>query len=116
MPLYDYRCEKCSYCFEEINPISECDDDEVCPECLGVAKRVFVGTKIFILKGWCWSNDGYRSSKAPETKAVFNKDGTLKSQDGDKRDWEGEKQIFVMDGKKKGSKPKAGRKRVELTK
>lgn len=39
MPLYDYRCGRCSALFELNVPFGGCDDDAVC-ECGAVADRI----------------------------------------------------------------------------
>lgn len=116
MPIYDYKCPKCKYEFEDIKPILECDKPSKCPKCGKKAQRIFVaqnchGTMTFVLKGWCWSNDGYQGKHWKKTKNVFNKDATLKSQTGDKYDWEDQK-VFDQAPRKGPSKVKTGRKRV----
>jgi putative FmdB family regulatory protein len=40
MPLYEYKCEKCGYRFEEIRPIGKADESCLCPECGEKAKRI----------------------------------------------------------------------------
>ena len=39
MPLYEYR--HCGQKFEKIKPMSECANDESCPECGQMAHRVY---------------------------------------------------------------------------
>jgi len=40
MPVYDYRCRSCDYVFELERPLGYLDD-EACPQCGSVSKRVF---------------------------------------------------------------------------
>lgn len=40
MPVYDYRCYECDAVSQFEMPLGSLDD-QVCPECGGVAKRVF---------------------------------------------------------------------------
>ena len=37
MPVYEWKCPKCSNRFEKIKPIAEFDDDEYCPGCGSLA-------------------------------------------------------------------------------
>ncbi len=38
MPVYEWRCNKCSYEFEKLKPMSQFDEDEYCPKCGYVAQ------------------------------------------------------------------------------
>ena len=113
MALYDYQCEKCMAHFEEICPMDEADEPKKCPCCGEMSPRVFAPTKHFVLKGWGWSNDGYDgvSKESWKQRNVFNRDGTLKSQHGDKNDWGDQKHHDLKAGKKK---EKPGRKKVAV--
>ncbi len=33
MPIYEYRCKSCGYCFEDIRPTDKADDMENCENC-----------------------------------------------------------------------------------
>ena len=52
MPIYNYKCETCSSCFEKRVPRSEFSQPQQC-ECGEYAKRV-VGDIGFVLKGDGW--------------------------------------------------------------
>ncbi len=39
MPIYEYRCPKCSTKFEMLRPISKAEDDAECPKCKQPSKR-----------------------------------------------------------------------------
>ena len=39
MPIYEYSCTKCNNKFEQLRPISQCDQDAECPKCKKPAKR-----------------------------------------------------------------------------
>ena len=41
LPQYDYKCGHCKEGFEVTKPMSECSRDEACPNCGGVARRVY---------------------------------------------------------------------------
>jgi len=116
MPIYTYECKKCLAKFEEIVPISDYEKQQKCPQCGEMSSQIFpVPTTFqFKLMGWGWSNDGYDgvTKKWKNTRNVFNKDGTLKDRDGDKRDWDNEP--VIVDQKPKTDKgPKPGRVRTE---
>ncbi len=40
MPLYEYKCSKCNYKFEELRSISRATEDNTCPVCKAPAKRI----------------------------------------------------------------------------
>lgn len=114
-PLYNYFCKECKTDFEDILRLSECEDPQKCPACGEMAERVFSPCKTFILKGWGWSGDNYEGVEKERwrQKNVFNKDGSLISQEGKKNDWD-EKLIFDMGEKKTLKKEtKSGRKRIK---
>ncbi len=43
MPVYTYRCEKCSESFEKIRPMSRASEPHPCPTCDAEAERVVSG-------------------------------------------------------------------------
>lgn len=66
MPIYEYRCKKCSKEFELIQKITDEPASE-CPDCGGKIERLMSATS-FSLKGSGWYKDGYASSKPGEKK------------------------------------------------
>lgn len=118
MPLYNYFCEKCETDFEDIVRLAESEEPQRCPVCGEMAKKVFSPCKSFILKGWGWSNDNYDGVGKEQwrQKNVFNKDGSLKSQEGDKGDWDNIEKTYDMGKSKTPKKKKAGRKKIEVAK
>jgi len=50
MPTYEYKCEKCDYCFEKIQPINQ-KPIEKCPVCDGHVKRLIGAGAGLIFKG-----------------------------------------------------------------
>ena len=67
MPIYEYRCKKCSKEFELIQKITDEPASE-CPDCGGKIERLVSATS-FTLKGGGWYKDGYASSKPGDKKA-----------------------------------------------
>ncbi|RPJ64106.1 MAG: zinc ribbon domain-containing protein [Dehalococcoidia bacterium] len=39
MPIYEYSCPKCKNKFEQLRPISRCEDDCECPKCKTPSRR-----------------------------------------------------------------------------
>lgn len=66
MPIYEYRCQKCQYQFEEIQKMSD-PPVAVCPKCNGQVERLISQTS-FALKGQGWYKDGYSSVKPEPAK------------------------------------------------
>ncbi|HET6497768.1 MAG TPA: FmdB family zinc ribbon protein [Coriobacteriia bacterium] len=62
MPRYDYRCTECGRGFEISRPIGRCPD-VACPECDGVAKRVFTPIGV-VFKGSGFHNTDYRATSS----------------------------------------------------
>ena len=40
MPIYEYKCPKCGHKFELLRPLSQANEDAVCPRCHECAPRV----------------------------------------------------------------------------
>ncbi len=61
MPIYEYRCPKCSKIFEEWSHITEDHPQEPCPDCGTPSPRIMSSTS-FILEGGGWyvTDYGYR--------------------------------------------------------
>jgi len=66
MPIYEYRCKKCSKEFELVQKITD-DPMSECPDCGGKVERLVSATS-FSLKGGGWYKDGYASSGTKTTK------------------------------------------------
>lgn len=58
MPLYAYKCEKCSHEFEVIQKFSD-EPIKECEKCLGPVNKLLSMSSNFSLKGGGWYNDGY---------------------------------------------------------
>jgi putative FmdB family regulatory protein len=41
MPIYLLKCSSCKYEFDKIRPFARSTEDEECPKCKGVGKRVY---------------------------------------------------------------------------
>jgi putative FmdB family regulatory protein len=50
MPTYDYRCKKCGYTFEKLQPISA-KPVRCCPKCKGPVQRMIGNGAGIIFKG-----------------------------------------------------------------
>lgn len=52
MPVYDYRCDRCTYVLSEIRTVSERDTPLDCPNCLdGMVVRVVSAPNIRVKGG-----------------------------------------------------------------
>ena len=87
MPIYEYKCQKCGYCFEvrqdfDDDPLTECTNDH----CHGPVRRVFSPPAI-IFKGSGFYVTDYgrgnaqrdtkkRSDSSPSSDKVSSKDET----------------------------------------
>lgn len=76
MPIYEYRCNKCSKEFELIQKITD-EPASKCPDCGGKIERLVSATS-FSLKGGGWYKDGYTSSSGEEKKPKTKKKDTKK--------------------------------------
>jgi len=66
MPLYDYKCSKCSYLFEVQQKITE-EPLRHCPKCKGEIKRIISASGI-IFKGSGFHVTDYGKKEMKETK------------------------------------------------
>ena len=57
MPLYEYRCQECGFCYERIEHVSAMHDG-TCPECGGNAHRL-IGAPALQFKGSGWYVNDY---------------------------------------------------------
>jgi putative FmdB family regulatory protein len=40
MPIYEYNCSDCELTFELMRPLSEAEEDALCPRCQSRARRI----------------------------------------------------------------------------
>ncbi|HEX8711638.1 MAG TPA: FmdB family zinc ribbon protein [Terracidiphilus sp.] len=75
MPLYEYRCTRCGYRFEKIQPFSA-EPERECPKCQGELVRPLTAPA-FQFKGAGWYVNDYASKSAPasESSATEPKSG-----------------------------------------
>lgn len=62
MPVYEYECDHCGYCFDEYKNTFVNGDFSKCPMCNKKAEKILSKTS-FILKGGGWANDNYTKKK-----------------------------------------------------
>jgi|Deesub1362B_J571_1020462.scaffolds.fasta_scaffold00002_500 putative FmdB family regulatory protein len=83
MPIYEYKCLQCGYCFEIFQKINETAPD-ACPQCGGPIQKIISAPAIhFKGNGW-YVTDYARSSpsnssqkdKSPEKKTADKPEGT----------------------------------------
>lgn len=79
MPTYEYRCARCGYTFERLQPISA-KPVRRCPECGGALKRL-IGTGVgLIFKGSGFYETDYKrkpeTPKKPEVKSAEPEKGS----------------------------------------
>lgn len=60
MPIYDYKCVKCSHIEEVLTNKIYCDE-MMCPKCGAIAKKEFPKNTRTIFNGGNWAKDGYGS-------------------------------------------------------
>ena len=59
MPIYRYKCIKCSHEFEQLQTMKE-DALEKCPKCLELSLEKCISLTTFRLLGQGWFRDGYK--------------------------------------------------------
>ncbi len=40
MPIYPYKCVECKHQFDKVKPFARCKEDDTCPKCRAVGKRI----------------------------------------------------------------------------
>lgn len=50
-PMYDYKCDKCEKCFEELGSIRSDTQITKCPDCGADAQKQVVAIKSYTIKG-----------------------------------------------------------------
>lgn len=59
MPTYDYKCNACQHCFEEMQKITD-EPLKTCPKCGQNNVQRLIGTSTtFVLTGPRWGRGGY---------------------------------------------------------
>ena len=58
MPIYEYLCDGCNHCFDELQKVSDAHVS-VCPKCSEERVRRVVSSSSFHLKGEGWYKDHY---------------------------------------------------------
>jgi len=87
MPIYEYRCAKCSDVFEVLQKFSDAPIDS-CPRCGGHVKKL-VSKSSFRLKGSGWYLTDYakkgspREDTTPDAKPKKKKDPNTSKKDKD---------------------------------
>ncbi|MBH32040.1 MAG: transcriptional regulator [Gammaproteobacteria bacterium] len=72
MPIYEYKCESCSYVFEELQKISDAPLKK-CPECQKETLRKQITAAGFKLKGAGWYETDFKNKKpSNESKSLKN--------------------------------------------
>lgn len=55
MPTYEYECRKCGCQFDDIRSMTDSEQDDVCPDCGGSAKRVITSPAFVCGDSHAWS-------------------------------------------------------------
>ena len=58
MPIYEYSCDACKHCFDELQKVSD-SPVSICPKCGEERARRVVSSSSFHLKGEGWYKDHY---------------------------------------------------------
>ena len=64
MPTYEYKCEKCGYCFEEFQSMTA-EPLKECPKCKGKVKRLIGKGGGIIFKGSGFYATDYKKKGKP---------------------------------------------------
>ncbi len=97
MPIYEYKCTKCSEKFEVMQKMTDAQLT-VCSSCGGKLKKLITNTS-FVLKGSGWYVTDYPSperKKAMEAKKPADK---KQEKAGDKKDTQPKEKTVVKDKK-----------------
>ena len=86
MPIYEYKCEKCSCEFELLRSVKE-DGGAPCPECQGHSPRVF-SRMSYIWKGSRHTDEkvSKKESSEPKEQSVKKPESDKKKENGKKKD------------------------------
>ena len=81
MPIYEYKCQKCNYEFEQLQKFSDSPLTQ-CPRCKGEIKKL-VSHSSFHLKGSGWYLTDYSKKNSPPATSG-TKEKTADSKPADK--------------------------------
>lgn len=98
MPIYEYKCEACSYELEALQKMSDAPLKE-CPECGELSLIKKISAVAFRLKGGGWYETDFKSGNK---KNLANADSEKKSSSGEKKSTE-----KASTEKKSSEKPKS---------
>jgi putative FmdB family regulatory protein len=73
MPIYEYECNKCHFCFEKKQRFDE-TPLEICPQCQGSLRRVIHSTPLIFKGSGFYITDSRRSQGSGATKGEATKD------------------------------------------
>lgn len=77
MPIYEYKCQKCGYSFEQLQRVTD-EPPCVCPECKSKSLVKLVSNTSFQLKGSGWYVTDFKNKKAEEEKGNIETKPTQK--------------------------------------
>jgi putative FmdB family regulatory protein len=84
MPIYEYKCQKCGYQFEQLQKIND-KPLTVCPNCHGRKLKKLVSAAYFHLKGSGWYKTDYKKEPLnSENKAEVPKGSAKKDKQEEK--------------------------------
>ncbi len=86
MPIYEYKCEECSFKFELLKNMGE-DGGAPCPECQGHSRRIF-SPMYSIWKGARFAGENISKNKGsrPKEQSVKKTESDKKPENGEKND------------------------------
>jgi putative FmdB family regulatory protein len=77
MPIYEYKCQKCGYVFEQLQKMTD-DPLRVCPECGEEQLVKLVSNTSFQLKGTGWYATDFKDKKPDKKSGASNVKPTKK--------------------------------------
>jgi len=80
MPTYEYKCDKCGHCFEQMQGMMD-DPVRVCPVCNGSVKRLVSGGAGIIFKGSGFHSTDYKMQNLNQNKTRCGKNQTCCGRD-----------------------------------
>ena len=106
MPIYEYKCEHCSYQFEILQKMSD-EPAKFCPECGKEGLRKMVSAAAFKLKGTGWYETDFKNKKPKTDTKNTSSDNTntTKSEKPDSSDTKKETTTKGTETSKSPAKP-----------